>query len=99
MSTSQRVAVTKCRFAVGSVSVASRIPAGASNVAQQLLGAGLGQLGHALAVGAGGVPVEVWQAGDGAVPAQVLEEFGVVETRCGLLELGDSVGGCHVAAP
>ena len=50
-----------------------------SHVAQQLLGAGLGQLGHTLPVAAESTPVEIRQPEDSAVPAQQLEESGGVE--------------------
>lgn len=85
-------------LAVGAVSVAAWVTAGATHVAQQLAGADVRELGYPAPVGPAGGPVEGKQPGHGAVPAQQFEELGVAETVGGVLNLDDGVGVCHVAA-
>ena len=85
-------------LAVGAVSVAAWVAAGATHVVQQLASADVRKLGDPAPVGAAGGPVEIGQAGHGAVPAQQFEELGVAETAGGVLDPGDRVGVCHAAA-
>lgn len=94
----ERTSAPEDGLAVGAVSVATRVTARATHDAQQLPGADVRKLGDPAPVGAASGPVEIGQAVHGAMPAQQLEELCVAKMAGGVLDPGDRVGVCHVAA-
>lgn len=93
---SEGATVPKHWLAVGSVAMSAWITDCSAHVVQQLLGAGLGEFGDAVAVGPGEGPVEVRQTRDSTVPAQQLEERVVVDSGRCCAELFDGLGVGHV---
>ena len=84
--------------AVGAVSVATQVAAGTTDVVQQLAGASIRKFSDPLPVSTTARPFEIGQAGHGAMPTQQLEELCVATMAGGVLDPGDGVGVCHVAA-
>jgi len=56
------------------VAVPAGVAGGSAEISQQLGGAIVSEFGDGVAVGAAGARGEVWEADDGAVPAQEFEE-------------------------